>query len=144
MTVFNCSISFIDTYQRVTTRSLEIDADNDSDAKTLLDAIISALAEVSDCRIFRASVSRVYDVTDAETSTCNIDEGMSIRVALNTTPTRFASFNVPGPEASIIDPDGDLVLTDTDVMSFETAMKATGVKIAHQAVSYFHSGKLDK
>lgn len=144
MPVYQCSIVFEDSRKRRTTRSLEIDSTNDSDAKALLDAVISALADVSDARIVRAIVSRAYDVTDAEAAESNIDEGLSLRVALATEPTRYASFNIPCPESSVIDEDGDAVLTDTDMMALETAVKATGVKIAHQPVSMFHSGKLDK
>ena len=144
MALFNCSISFVDSRNRITTRSVEIDAADNDAAKLLLDDIVSALADVSVCRVSRASIAHVYDVTDAEASVSNIDEGMSIRVQLNTTPTRYASFNVPGPEASIVDPDGDLILTDTDVQALEDALQAAGVKIAHQAVVAFHSGKLDK
>lgn len=144
MTLFNCSISFVDSRNRTTSRSLEIDAADNDAAKLLLDDIISALADISDCRVFRASIAHIYDVTDAEASVSNIDEGMSIRVQLNTTPIRYASFNVPGPEAAIVDPDGDLILTDPDVEALEDALQAAGVKIAHQSVVAFHSGKLDK
>lgn len=144
MAVYQCTLYFEDSRKRRTSRSVEIEAANDAAAKTLLDAIASAIADVSDARVFRASVNLVYDVTDAETAVSNIDEGMSVRVALNTEPVRYASFNIPCPEDSIVDADGDLLLTDTDVMALETALRATGVKVAHQAVSSFHSGKLDK
>lgn len=144
MPVYQCSIVFEDSRKRRTTRSLEIDSTNDSDAKALLDAVISALADVSDARIVKGVVSRVYDVADAESAESNIDEGMSVRVVLNTSPVRYASFNIPAPESSIIGLYGELELSDTDVMSLENALRAAGVRIAHQSVSAFYSGKLDK
>ena len=144
MPVYQCSVFFIDSRKRGTSRSFEIDAISDSAAKTILDGIVSALADISDARIWKASVSLVYDVIDAEASVSNIDEGASIRVQLNTSPTRFASFNVPAPEASIIDDDGDVILYETDVLALESALKVSGVKIAHPPVCGFVSGVLDR
>lgn len=144
MPIYQCSVFFVDSRKRGTSRSFEIDAVDDGSAKTVLDSIISALADISDARIWKASVSLVYDVTDAESSVSNIDEGASIRVQLDTTPTRFASFNVPAPEASIIDDDGDVKLDEVDVLALESALKATGVKIAHQPIVGFVSGILDR
>ena len=144
MSIYQCSVTFIDTYLRKTTRAIEIDAASDAAAKVLLDAVVSALADISDAKVVKASITRNYDVTDAETALSNIDAGMSARLILDTDPTRYASFNVPAPKADIVDADGDLIVDHTDVVAFETALKATGVKVAHQSVLSIESGKLDR
>ena len=144
MPTYQCSVFFMDSRKRGTSRSFEIDAASDVVAKAILDDIVSALADVSDARVWKASVSHFYDVTDTEAAISNIDDGASIRVQLNVNPTRFASFNIPSPKAAMIDDDGDVIMDETDVIALETAFKATGVKIAHQPVVGFVSGVLDR
>lgn len=147
MAIFTCSIKFTDSRKRSTRRSFQISAATLAAAETIADSVVSALADVSDARVEEYGLLWKKAVTDAEASVSNIDEGMTVRInqvdSLTGLPS-FASFNIPAPEASIIDDDGDLVLDEADVAALEDALQTPGVLVAGESVVSFHSGYLDK
>lgn len=143
---FNCSVTFVDSEKRSTVRRFGVVADDIAAAKALADAVISALADVSDAQITKANLTYEYDVIDAESGPSNVDAGMTMRVKVDPLlgPDKYAPFRIPAPKADLLDGKGGCVMDDTDLLALESALQAVGVYINNSTVIQFESGKLDK
>lgn len=118
MPAYDVTFTMVDAYDRTTTKSF-------TSVSTLLDeatalasaaALAADLAAISELDILYYSVGQRIVFTDAVTAGANVDEGVTF--TLRKEDNYKGSIKVPGPENSIFQADGSVILSDANVVAF--------------------------
>ena len=144
MAQFFVTYSLQDAYQRRSRKRIELDVLDHTAALARALSFADDLASITGAEILKYDVSQEVAYTDAATGGSNLDAGATLSFLIDTQGKK-AAFKVPAVEASVVNADGTIDLTDANILAFEAEMVSTEIKISDGEVPLdLVSGKLDR
>lgn len=146
MATWKLGFSLVDAFARITTRSFILEAADYTAAATLTTQFTSLYQDVTELHLFETRLVEEDAIAGAPIGGSNVDAGMSITAQL-ATPNKKASIQIPSPVAAVINPDGTIDVTGTEMAALLVAYtQATNYITASdgEVVTAFIKGVLDK
>jgi len=144
MALFPLSLTMVDAFSRVTTRSFLVSAASFGDAQTAVTAFVPDYQAVTQLGVFKSRLTDEQLYANAAGATANVDEGMTISVQLDT-PGKKGIVQVPGPVASIRNSDGTIDITAAVMTDFEANYTGGAITASDgEEVDSFIKATLDK
>jgi hypothetical protein len=137
-----------DSYGRDVHKRVQVDETTLADAVDAISGVggyLTALAAVTDMSFVEANYVYAQDVTGAfdGTADSNADVGATFKVAL--LQGGNASHKIPGFPASLVNGDGGITVTGTEVAAYFEHFTSGSLRLSDgEAISAVVKGKLDK
>lgn len=140
----NARVTMVDDYGRSLTKGFETDATTLANAKTYVEAGLTALHAISDAGWAKQDYLDAQVTTQAATAGANRDVGATLRVALNN--GKNYAMKIPMPAAGIVNPDGSIDIADADLLAYVALFETAGhLRVSEgNYVTAILSGSLDK
>jgi hypothetical protein len=140
------AVTLVDAFGRTTTKRFEAEAATVANAQTYTDALLVALANVSDLGHVKAvfEVPLTITVPVAAVTGANVDVGATLHTVLAS--AKGYGLKIPSVKLSLIESDGRIDIADEDVIAYVASFLAAGhwnVSDGEHIVSVA-SGELDK
>lgn len=140
------AVTLKDAFGRSTTKRFEAEAATVANAQTYTDALLAALALVSDLGHVKAvfEVPLTITVPVAAVTGANVDVGATLHTTLAS--AKGYGLKIPSVKLSLIESDGRVDIADTDVVDYVAMFLSSGhwnVSDGEHIVSVV-SGELDK
>jgi hypothetical protein len=140
------SVTLVDSFGRTTTKRFESEAATVANAQTYTDALLTALAAVSDLGQVKAVYEYPLVITTpvAAQANANVDTGATLHTVLAS--AKGYALKIPGVKLSMIEADGRVDIADEAVIAYVASFLAAGhwnVSDGEHIVS-LAGGELDK
>ncbi len=141
---FEVTFTLRDAYSRTTTRRMTCTASQLADAQTACTAMIGYLEALSNMAVIKTAIAVVDTYSTQPASGANVDAGGTLHARLNN--GKLAPVHIPAIDASKVNADGSIILTDTAVTNLETALGPGGDWTISEGntVNDFEYGELDR
>lgn len=142
---FKLTVKMEDAYTRRTTRRWDVEALDFATALAGVPAHLTALANLSECKILSYTLGQETSYADTVDAGANVDEGVTFSVSIAGSPEKRASQKVPAPVKTIFNSDGSVDLTNGLVTAYAANFLSGLILVSDgEVVGAFESGRLDK
>jgi len=140
----NARVTMVDDFGRSLTKGFETDATTLVNAKTYVEAGLTALHAISDAGWQKQDYLDAQTTTQAPGAGANRDTGATLRVTLDN--GKNYALKIPMPAADIINPDASIDIGNADVLAYVALFETAGhLRVSEgNFVTALLGGSLDK
>lgn len=143
MATFEATVTMQDAYARSTTKRYQVEAVDIAAAITAFTDYLGDLATLSELDVVKYKVSTEATFADTVTAGANVDEGATF--SFQKTDGDKVAVKVPGPVASVRQPDGSINIAAVAVTDWAAHFLSGSILVSDgEVATALLSGKLDK